>query len=53
MARGQGLSLDVSVPVQVDGVGVDASTAPILFSIPVGGYCPPAAGLRIRRSIRL
>jgi hypothetical protein len=31
-------SLDLSVPVQVDGVAVDASKAPILLSIPVGGY---------------
>ncbi|MBL0155872.1 MAG: hypothetical protein IPP47_01995 [Bryobacterales bacterium] len=31
-------SLDVNVPVEVDGVAVDASQAPILFSIPVGGY---------------
>lgn len=31
-------SLDVSVPVEVDGVAVDASRAPILFAIGVGGY---------------
>jgi hypothetical protein len=31
-------SLDVNVPVQVDGAAVDASKAPILFSVPVGGY---------------
>ena len=31
-------SLDVSVPIQVDGVAVDASQAPILLSVPVGGY---------------
>jgi len=31
-------SLDVDVPTEVDGVAVDASKAPILFSIPVGGY---------------
>jgi hypothetical protein len=31
-------SLDVNVPIQVDGVAVDASKAPILFTVPVGGY---------------
>ena len=31
-------SLDVSVPVQVDGVAVDAAKAPIMFNVPVGGY---------------
>jgi hypothetical protein len=31
-------SLDVSVPVQVDGVAVDAANAPILFVVGVGGY---------------
>ena len=31
-------SLDLSVPVEIDGVAVDASRAPILFAIPVGGY---------------
>lgn len=31
-------SLDVLVPVSVDGVPVDASGAPILFNITVGGY---------------
>lgn len=31
-------SLDLSVPVEVDGVAVDASKAPILFVVPVGGY---------------
>jgi BD-FAE len=31
-------SLDVSVPVEIDGRAVNASAAPILFSINVGGY---------------
>lgn len=31
-------SLDVSVPIQVDGKSIDASQAPILFVIGVGGY---------------
>ncbi len=31
-------SLDVSVPIKVDGVAVDATNAPILFAIGVGGY---------------
>ena len=31
-------SLNVSVPVKVDDKDVDASNAPILFSIGVGGY---------------
>jgi acetyl esterase/lipase len=31
-------SLDVSVPVEVDGVAVDATNAPVLFHVPVGGY---------------
>ena len=31
-------SLDVTVPVQVDGKAVDAANAPILFTIGVGGY---------------
>jgi hypothetical protein len=31
-------SLDVRVPVSIDGKVVDASNAPILFSIGVGGY---------------
>ncbi len=31
-------SLDVRVPVRVDGVAVDASKAPILFANSVGGY---------------
>lgn len=31
-------SLDVEVPIQVDGVVVDASKAPILLNIGVGGY---------------
>lgn len=33
-------SLNVSVPVTIDGTAVDASGAPILFSIGVGGYMP-------------
>jgi len=31
-------SLDVSVPIQVDGVAVNAAKAPILFAVGVGGY---------------
>jgi hypothetical protein len=31
-------SLDVNVPVEVDGVAVNATSAPILFVIGVGGY---------------
>ncbi|MEU4560581.1 subtype B tannase [Actinoplanes sp. NPDC023936] len=31
-------SLSVAVPVRIDGTEVDASGAPILFEIPVGGY---------------
>jgi hypothetical protein len=31
-------SLNVSVPIKVDGVNIDATNAPILFSIGVGGY---------------
>ena len=31
-------SLDVSVPIKVDGAAVDAAKAPILFVIGVGGY---------------
>jgi hypothetical protein len=31
-------SLNVSVPVKVDGAAVDATNAPILFVIGVGGY---------------
>ncbi len=31
-------SLDVDVPLQVDGLAVDATRAPILLSVPVGGY---------------
>ena len=33
-------SLNVSVPVEIDGVEVDASDAPILFEVRVGGYAP-------------
>lgn len=33
-------SLNVSVPVKVDGKAVDASGAPILFANSVGGYMP-------------
>lgn len=33
-------SLNVSVPVAIDGVTVDASNAPILFANSVGGYMP-------------
>lgn len=32
--------LNVSVPVEIDGVAVDTADAPILFSIGVGGYMP-------------
>ncbi len=31
-------SLDVSVPVKIDGVTIDAKNAPVFFSIGVGGY---------------
>jgi acetyl esterase/lipase len=31
-------SLDVSVPIQVDGIPINAANAPILFVVPVGGY---------------
>ncbi len=31
-------SLNVSVPVEIDGKAVDAENAPILFDIGVGGY---------------
>ena len=31
-------SLNVSVPVEIDGKAVDAKNAPILFEIGVGGY---------------
>ncbi|MGX5186803.1 subtype B tannase [Streptomyces avermitilis] len=33
-------SLNVSVPVEIDGKAVDASHAPIVFSNAVGGYMP-------------
>ncbi|MHC3469259.1 subtype B tannase [Streptomyces sp. 7R007] len=33
-------SLNVSVPVEIDGKAVDASDAPILFANSVGGYMP-------------
>ncbi|MFF4659411.1 subtype B tannase [Streptomyces sp. NPDC001381] len=33
-------SLNVSVPVEIDGTAVDASDAPILFANSVGGYMP-------------
>lgn len=31
-------SLNVSVPIEIDGTSVDASNAPIIFAINVGGY---------------
>ena len=31
-------SLDVNVPVKIDGVAIDAASAPILFNVAVGGY---------------
>ncbi|HEX5810644.1 MAG TPA: hypothetical protein VFY38_00945 [Pseudonocardia sp.] len=31
-------SLTIAVPTRIDGTDVDASAAPILFEIPVGGY---------------
>lgn len=37
-------SMNVSVPVAIDGVAVDASEAPILFNITVGGYMSAAVG---------
>ncbi|MDX3494189.1 alpha/beta hydrolase [Streptomyces turgidiscabies] len=33
-------SLNVSVPVEIDGTAVDATDAPILFANSVGGYMP-------------
>ncbi|PWI16262.1 Tat pathway signal sequence domain protein [Streptomyces sp. Act143] len=33
-------SLNISVPVEIDGTAVDASDAPILFANSVGGYMP-------------
>ncbi|WP_320781750.1 subtype B tannase [Streptomyces sp. CRN 30] len=46
-------SLNVSVPVAVDGRPVDASRAPILFSNAVGGYMPSstagATGVTLNR----
>lgn len=33
-------SLNVSVPVEIDGKAIDASDAPILFANSVGGYMP-------------
>ncbi len=36
-------SLNVAVPVGIDGAAVDASSAPILFNITVGGYLSAAA----------
>ena len=35
-------SLSVAVPMKIDGKAVDATGAPILFEIPVGGYMPAA-----------
>jgi hypothetical protein len=32
--------LNVSVPVSIDGVAIDAANAPILFSNSIGGYMP-------------
>ena len=32
--------LNVSVPVSIDGVAIDASNAPILFANSIGGYMP-------------
>jgi hypothetical protein len=37
-------SLDVAVPVKIDGRAVDATNAPILFDINVGGYMSSANG---------
>ena len=36
-------SLNLSVPVSIDGVAVDASAAPILLANNVGGYMPSSA----------
>lgn len=33
-------SLNVSVPVKIDGKAVDATNAPIVFADAVGGYMP-------------
>jgi hypothetical protein len=53
-------SLNVSVPVEIDGKSVDAGNAPILFDIAVGGYMSvrnagggmggPGGGMGSRRS---
>lgn len=37
-------TLNVSVPVAINGVATDASTAPILFANSVGGYFPSFVG---------
>src|SRR5690349_9661114 len=35
-------SLNVSVPVTIDGTAVDATRAPILLANQIGGYMPPS-----------
>ena len=37
-------SLNISVPVEINGVDIDATNAPILFNINVGGYMSSIAG---------
>ena len=39
-------SLNVSVPVSIDGTAVDASGAPVLFANSVGGYMPSSVSGR-------
>ena len=37
-------SMNVEVPVAIDGTSIDASNAPIILDIPVGGYMSSAVG---------
>lgn len=39
-------SLNISVPVRIDGTAVDASDAPILFANSIGGYMPSSLANR-------
>jgi hypothetical protein len=38
-------SMNVSVPVKIDGVDIDATNAPIFFDVNVGGYMSSIAGV--------
>jgi len=38
-------SMNVSVPIKINGINVDATRAPILFDINVGGYMSSIAGV--------